>query len=852
MKKTILLLFVLPFLGMAQTTLPTFWSFVNPSPAGAASSNPSGPASDGPTGWTTKLDVSNSGTTPFVYATGSDGSAACRLDAAGEYVQIWFAEKPGQLSYYIRGTAIGTPAFSGVFNIQESADGLTWTNMSSLTTMSGSFTRHTETPAATSRYIRFYYDTKVSGSNVALDSVYLAKPGPSNAATINLKRGTTALANGTTFVNGKASVVDFTIENLGLVDALAISSISVTGTNAADYSITNAPSSVAATGSAVFSVNFNPANAGSSKAQLVINSNDADNGTFVVNLYGIGGDFATEPTVQPADLTFSNVRAYTFNVRYTNASVKPEGYIVLRKKGAPVNEVPVDGQTYMRGDYIGGTQVAYVGTDTSFKPSYILAGSDYFFKVFSFNGPATFENYLTAAPLSGSVTTSSGNPGNYYNGISSSSASFVTDLGAKITVHDTIFYSNYTPTMINNFVTRDTTGGKKVVNCVYTGIPYIYDEPFLWWGNSTGGVLTREHTFAQSWMPSNNASQNPNFPNAPNGRELQEYNDLHHLFPANQTLGNNVRSNNPLGEVVTITSQNGEGKIGKDANGKTVYEPRDEHKGDAARAMFYMCAAYNGVKGNNWSLGNITKQQDEAILKKWHFQDLPDAWEIARNEYVASLQHNRNPFIDSVNFVCRINFTNMTWIAAPDQNCGVVVPALSITSPVGGENLPEADQSTITWTSNALSDSITIELYVNDTLNRVVGKAKATDGTFTWTPGGPRTTQAKIRLSYAQPALSSMSPANFTISGETALDELLDASALHVYPNPSNGIVNIDIASANVKDATVIVTDITGRTIMSKQLSGKQAQIELSRKGVYFLMLQTEKGYAVQKLMITE
>lgn len=850
MKKILFLLFALPLLGSAQTTLPTFWSFVDPSPTGSSTNSPSGPPSPGPTGWTTKLDILSTGTTPFVYATGSDGNAACRLDAGGEYVQIWFAEKPGTLSYYIKGTAIGNPAFSGVFNIQESVDGTTWTNLTSLTAMTNSFVRHTETPSASSRYIRFYYDTKVSGSNVALDSVFLGKPGPSNAATINVKQATTALANGATFINGKAATVNFTIENNGLVDALTVSSIALTGANASDYSITNAPTSIPANSSATFTLNFNPANPGSSKAKMVINSSDADNAAFAVNLYGIGGNFATEPTAQPTNLNFTNIKAFTFNVGYRNPAAKPEGYIVLRKKGAAVSEAPVDGQTYLRGDYIGGAQVAYIGTDTSFKPTYIVASTDYFFKVFSFNGPATFENYLTTAPVSGSVTTNAGNPGSYYAGINSSSSNFVTALGAKINAHDTIFYSNYTSTMINNFVTRDTTGGKKVVNCIYTGIPFVYTEPFLWWGNSTGGDLTREHTFAQSWMPSNNPSQNPAFPNAPNGRELQEYDDLHHLFPANQTLGNNVRSNNPLGEVVTITSQNGEGKIGKDANGKTVYEPRDSHKGDAARALFYMCTAYNGVNGNNWSLGNIVKQQDEAVLKKWHFQDLPDAWEIARNEYVASLQHNRNPFIDSINFVCRINFTNMTWIAAP-TNCGMTTSSLTLTAPVGGENFVAGSTHNITWAS-ALVDSVKIDLLVEDTLYATVAASvSAASGTYAWTsPSALATAKAKIKVSSTTGGLTSASPAYFTLSAQTGIAENILASTVSIYPNPSAGIVNIDLTKADVKTASVQVLDLAGRLILEKQLTASNSSVDLGQRGIYFLRLQTEKGSVVKKIVI--
>ena len=132
-----------------------------------------------------------------------------------------------------------------------------------------------------------------------------------------------------------------------------------------------------------------------------------------------------------------------------------------------------------------------------------------------------------------------------------------------------------------------------------------------------------------------------------------------------------MRSNNALGKVVTVTSTYLGAKYGKDANGINVYEPRDSHKGDAARAMFYMCAAYNGQSGNAWDLNVVLMPsgnalvQDQNILRQWHFQDPPDAWEIARNEFLDSLQGNRNPFIDNPDWVCNINFSNMTYIANP-------------------------------------------------------------------------------------------------------------------------------------------------------------------------------------------
>jgi hypothetical protein len=204
------------------------------------------------------------------------------------------------------------------------------------------------------------------------------------------------------------------------------------------------------------------------------------------------------------------------------------------------------------------------------------------------------------------------------------------------------FYSNYGNLMVKGFSARDTTLDRRVITCVYSGENKIYIEPF----DFTAAGYSREHTYCHSWMPTNPA------------QSLPEYNDYHHLFPTNQNEVNALRSNYPLGEVVTVQQSYLGCKFGQDANGNTCFEPREEHKGDAARAMMYETICYTTVSGNTWALPTT---QNQAILKQWHFNDLPDNWEISRNDYVDSLQNNRNPFVDSVDFVCYVNFSNMTY-----------------------------------------------------------------------------------------------------------------------------------------------------------------------------------------------
>ena len=191
---------------------------------------------------------------------------------------------------------------------------------------------------------------------------------------------------------------------------------------------------------------------------------------------------------------------------------------------------------------------------------------------------------------------------------------------------------------MNEFEVRDTINGQSVVTCAYSGENKIFDDPFDW---TTLGY-SREHTFAHSWM-STWPADNP---------EQPEYNDQHNLYPTNLNDANIPRSNLPLGEIDgTVLFTYLEGSVGY-SGPQLVYEPRSIHKGNAARSIFYMAVAYNFNLN-----GNINSQdQDQDLLKSWHFSDLPDDYEIARHEYIFDLQGNRNPFIDSVDYVCYTDF----------------------------------------------------------------------------------------------------------------------------------------------------------------------------------------------------
>jgi hypothetical protein len=132
--------------------------------------------------------------------------------------------------------------------------------------------------------------------------------------------------------------------------------------------------------------------------------------------------------------------------------------------------------------------------------------------------------------------------------------------------------------------------------------------------------------------------------------------DMHHLFVTDEDL-NERRRNYPFGEVIKtpeniifpVPYEPGHGVLGWDRpegqpGRRKVFEPPDWHKGNAARAMFYMASVYD----------LHIPADEEAVLRNWHRLDPVDAAEVRRNAQVSRFQHNRNPFIDEPSLEARI------------------------------------------------------------------------------------------------------------------------------------------------------------------------------------------------------
>jgi hypothetical protein len=90
--------------------------------------------------------------------------------------------------------------------------------------------------------------------------------------------------------------------------------------------------------------------------------------------------------------------------------------------------------------------------------------------------------------------------------------------------------------------------------------------------------------------------------------------------------------------------------------------------------------------------------------------------------------------------------------------------------------------------------------------------------------------------------------------GEETIAPLSDA--LHVYPNPTTGNINIEFSTLAKGNATVTVMDVAGRTVVSQNITtvegANNTQLDLSTvaKGIYMLNVNTTEGNKKIKIVV--
>lgn len=165
-------------------------------------------------------------------------------------------------------------------------------------------------------------------------------------------------------------------------------------------------------------------------------------------------------------------------------------------------------------------------------------------------------------------------------------------------------------------------------------------------GASVSPCYNREHVWPRSW--------------GIKGSKEGADRDLFSLFPTESRL-NSKRGNHPVGDVVGTSTDPSKPRLGRcrgSPNPKLVcFEPPAAVRGDVARAILYMTTAYRGlVRGSGpvFKEGGVLEDWFTDQMLTWHELDPVDDSERFRASVAASIQGNRNPFIDHPEWARRL------------------------------------------------------------------------------------------------------------------------------------------------------------------------------------------------------
>lgn len=526
-----------------------------------------------------------------------------------------------------------------------------------------------------------------------------------------------------------------------------------------------------------------------------------------------------------------------------NASGDADGYLVIRSTNASLGFTPANGINYTVGQTAGNGIVVKSGVGNTFIASGLTSSTTYYFFVFPQNNfNCTGGPLYNTTSVSGSTTTTNiatGDwPTGYYNFANGKSCAtlktalrYITDntsgsFSGDTYTHDPQSYDAlWNQYKISDIKPREVgSGSANVIWDIYSDKPnatdpYNYTPGSDQCGSYSGenSCYNREHSFPKSW-----------FNDAP-----PMHNDYHHVFPTDGYV-NGKRSNYKYGEVAsaTWTSLNGS-KLGSSSIAGIsgpVFEPINEYKGDVARAYLYMVTRYetylstwNGYNtdGAETLDGSMFPAVDINYLKlmiKWHNQDPVSQKERDRNNGGYSFQGNRNPFVDHPEYVSEI------WNSSCPGLGALPVDILFFQGKL------ENNKTILSWdvATEINLDRYEVERSFNGTTFNQIGSVKA-ENRSSYSYSDNIENLGGRRIFYRLKKVDK--DGSFSYSAVFSIHVPLNTK-FTVYPNPASTEIRLQLNRTTNEKATVMVTEITGKTVILKQITANQGLITIPTTGL--------------------
>ncbi|MGB4845622.1 MAG: endonuclease [Ferruginibacter sp.] len=552
----------------------------------------------------------------------------------------------------------------------------------------------------------------------------------------------------------------------------------------------------------------------------------------------------TTPALPPSNLLLTP--SNTVIVGSFNAEATANRYLSVVSSSNTLSASPANGTTYTAGQSFGGGTIINYTSSANFTVTGLTVNTTYYIFVFSVNAECSGEPFYNITSLNGSTVTTndpSGIPPGYYD-----IAAGLTCGPLKTALYNIISanyiqltYSQVWDAYETTDLRRNDANSADIIWDMYSDNPagaepytYTFDTDQCGNYNSEADCYNREHSFPKSWF-------NDKYP---------MYTDLNHLFPTDGYV-NNRRGNFAYGTVSSPTwsSLNGS-KLGPNTYtgfSGTVFEPRNEYKGDLARGQLYMVTRYQNLvagwqgygNANDILSGNAYPALDDWYLKlmfQWHLDDPVSTKEVNRNNAVFALQGNRNPFIDHPEYVYQV------W------QCTGLLP-VTITD----------------FTAQKNNETVLLKWYASFETNFKKYEIERSIDGIGFYKIGEVAGQNLANYSFTDISLPNANTVYYRLkmididgqfqnSKTIAVRIANNFSNALVYPNPTKEKLSIKLQLALTENSKLIIADIGGRIIYQQNIANGQRIIDLNvaayAAGRYFVKISNNNEMINQSFVI--
>ena len=88
------------------------------------------------------------------------------------------------------------------------------------------------------------------------------------------------------------------------------------------------------------------------------------------------------------------------------------------------------------------------------------------------------------------------------------------------------------------------------------------------------------------------------------------------------------------------------------------------------------------------------------------------------------------------------------------------------------------------------------------------------------------------------------------IDDATSIYNAADQNKLKIYPNPTTGVLFLDVLDNSMKISEIEIINITGMTVYHKAESKEQVDVSGFAKGLYFVKVRVNEKMYVQKMIL--